>query len=592
MSRISFNLEAQEGMAVSAFMKLVEAQRRTEVGMERLVKRSKDLENAGTAAGNAVRSGLSNLANLAITGLAGGGLTAFAANTVQNLRDMRGQAIEFNDDMRGLLSVGNNLDNIGSVKAAVLDLSSAWGISRKEIAAAMFDLQSGTANLDAATQNQILKSSLQFTQLVGGELPVNMKALIKTFQIYREELGTVDMASAKVFRTGELGYMTFAEMAQLLPDVLPPAKAMGVHFDEVAGALITATQYGGKSEKTFTGVRNVILRMSKAEEEGIQLTGSLSDKLEQLSKVDPETLKRIFGDEAIAVIATLAERVKEVRQNIDEMRRTTETAVTDRVAKRLADPTAVFADVTKSTEQLTENVGLSKDYVSTFGRADNLKKFLDLGIALETSPMQKALGMDKLQSVARTFDLTMKEAGVAGDYSRLDMYVQRGVQAEIDSLRRAGKRDEADYLELAYSRRGDNGVTLPGVFKSGGFGGGVGMPYAAKPTLAKFDVTEQDAQRYLRMRAAGEVRTPGEFISRLQNERLDGAVATLGGIVPPREDAAFERAPGGAGVASETAMALAQAAADMKAASQLQYDAAEIQRQAANGRRDFNAHQE
>src|SRR5690606_18919891 len=131
--------------------------------------------------------------------------------------------------------------------------------------------------------------------LAGGDLNENLTSMVKTWQVFRGELGTVDIAQGKMFKTMEEGCLSMKDLAVLLPDILPAAKAFGVTFDEVAGSLITATQVGGRSEKTFTGIRNIITRLSAAQKEGIELTGTFAEKMEQLSSVDPDTLKRIFG---------------------------------------------------------------------------------------------------------------------------------------------------------------------------------------------------------------------------------------------------------------------------------------------------------
>lgn len=437
-----FILTADEAKAVSAFLRVVDAQKKTESQFGRTMRAG---QKADQVLGGMGRSAMNLAASFVSIGAATQAVSAF----FQTLQQYSQVNVAFEKEITPLLSLGDNLDKIGALKDQVLALSNAYGRTRQEIAGTLFDLQSGTANLDATTRKQIFEETLQLAQLTGTDLPTSMKVLTKTFQIYREELETVARTQDKVFSLAEQGYLTFEEMGNLLPDVLPAAKAMGYTFDEVGAALITATQYGGRTEKTFTGVRNVFLRMNTAAKEGVELTGAFADKLDQLAKVDPDLLKRIFGDEAIAVIATLAERSAEVRANLEALQKLPENIVDRKLAKRGTDTAYMYAQATESLKAAAENQSLGDPaWIKKFGPGELRQQFAAMGYR-DTTPVwaHSFVGTGPDPNLAQRFmrwfvDHSMIAGGYSGGVG------DHGRQLYLENLRKAGRHAEADWIEL------------------------------------------------------------------------------------------------------------------------------------------------
>lgn len=289
----------------------------------------------------------------------------FAGQALEQYRtqlgSIAGEGATMERELRPLLSLGANAANARGLRSQVIDLSTATGIARPEVAQAMFNLQSGTANLDAPTRKQLLRGGMQMTQVAGGNLDTNLTALVKAWQVYGDQVQSVDLLQGKLFTTMEQGFMTMEDLARLLPDVMPAGKAFGLSLDEIGGSLITATQVGGRNEKTFTGMRNLVTRMSNAKDEGIDLgTGDFVSKIERLAKVDPEIIKKIFGDEAITTVLTLTQNVEQLRKNIEAVGRVQPGLLQGKQTQQLGDPTTRAGQFMGMMEQYIANIPATK----------------------------------------------------------------------------------------------------------------------------------------------------------------------------------------------------------------------------------------
>lgn len=296
---------------------------------------------------------------------AGGAAVGLIARNVQELgRDLQRateEVAKFEGEITELLSLGDNLQNIDAIKNRVVGLSNALGASRQEIARTLFDLQSGTANLDQTVRDELLRSAVELNQVYGGDLPTSLRNMVKVFQIFGDSAADAATIQRRLAFTAEQGFLTFEEMAQQLPDVASAADAMGASLNEVLASLIVATQRGGKTEKTFTGVRNVFLRMSKAQKEGITLTGDFTDRLRQLNAAaedNPELLKKVFGDEALAAANNMLASVEDIDSAIGKLSGKLPD-LGDKMATRFQDASFALSEINKTLAELEKNALLN-----------------------------------------------------------------------------------------------------------------------------------------------------------------------------------------------------------------------------------------
>lgn len=239
----------------------------------------------------------------------------------QRIDEVSRSSANLNRDIRPLLSLGDNFKDIEGIRKNVLSGSTGLGRGSKEVTDAFFALQSGASNLDDTVRNDLFRSASQLAFLQNGDLAGSVNLLVKFYQNYGDQVKSVTELSDKLFATADRGALTLDELASFGPDVAAAAKIMNISMEELLGTLIVTTQQLGRNERTFTGVRNVILRMSNAQREGINLTGSFTDKLQQLSRVKPDVLKKVFGDEAISAIAVASKNSGAIADEVGRLNR-------------------------------------------------------------------------------------------------------------------------------------------------------------------------------------------------------------------------------------------------------------------------------
>ncbi len=304
----------------------------------------------GRAVGGALSSGA------VIGGAVAAGAAALAVS--KGIRESSAEALGFADSMTALLSLGNNAKNFKQIRAQVEELSITSGKSVAEIANGMFTLQSATSNLSQAIRDDLLRESIELSKANGTQLEPTLNALTTVFQIYGKEVKNVADLQNKLQLAQQRGKLTFDDLARFMPEVSAAAQAMGFSLNEVNAALTVATIKGGRSETTFTGLRNVFLRIHDAEKKGISLTGTFAEKLEQLSRVDPNTLKELFGAESIAVINNLVKGVAQFNRELEITKNVQGDIAGDTIKNRLEnDP---FFAVSERLNQKRQTIAALK----------------------------------------------------------------------------------------------------------------------------------------------------------------------------------------------------------------------------------------
>lgn len=371
-ANINFLIQAQSGQAVRAFNQLTSSQDKSTAAFERMARKGKNTTGViDNALSSAKRFGL---------GLVGAsGAVAAVRAFEQHLDNVSGKVIKFETDMKGLFSLGQNVKIMPQLREEVIQLSNASGILAEEIARAKFNIQSGASFLDNQTREDILKKAILLTRVHGGELATNTQAVTKSVNIFQDEYERVADIVSKLSFVADEAAVTIDDLATLFPDVAASAKTFGLSMDEINGGLIVTTQLLGKNERTFTGFRNVITRMSNAQKEGIKLTGDFTKKLERLSKVDPDVLKKIFGDEAIGVISVLTENTDRLTSAIERSQKAVGGLLEGKEESRLLDQTAQLVSDLEKIERMTENIGKNPTDLGMAQLAKR-KKLIDLSM--------------------------------------------------------------------------------------------------------------------------------------------------------------------------------------------------------------------
>ena len=370
------------------------------------------------------------------------GATRGGQASLKGVREETERLVAFEDELTALLSLGDDVD-FGKIKQETRDLSTAIRIPTQQIADFFFDLKSGSAALSDEMRTGIKQEAIEMKRVMGGELATSMKVLLKVFNIYGDQIESVDLAQSKLIKTGERGFLQMDELSRLLPEVANAAKAMDISIDELLGTIVRATQVGGRTERTLTGVRNVFLRMPNAVKEGVELTDDFITNIEIISKLDVNLQKKIFGDEAISAIAGLTDNTAALRTEIALMAQVTEGVGDRKLFERLADEGFALAESLGRIKQARENI---KAAGPVAGKAQTLTEEFELSrLGAEAQLPSFARFLAPVAAIDRMIRARTTIGG------RENEFLQAGAQIVAGAQERAGLTGEADLFRKRVS---------------------------------------------------------------------------------------------------------------------------------------------
>lgn len=349
MADVLFRMDADTAKAVQGVLKLAEAQTKTETSAKKTAKSLSSIEKMGKQAGDAIKGMATGFVSFqALQGAVEGYHKAMEEASRKNR--------QFETEMTGLLSLGDNIKFGTKIKDQVLSMSNATGRARSEIADLMFTAQSSAGNLSKEMQDQLVGGALDVSKLTGEGAPETLRLLVKTWQTYGDQVKDVTDLQNKLILAAEMGDTTFADLAARLPEVNSAAKAVGISFDQVLTALISLTQKQGDVGKAFTQLRNYFLLSERAFNSGLlKNTGDFIGNLKQLETLNSEQLLKIFGTENLSGAKDLAASVADIAANLKTIETTSGNIAKEKVFERFADPNYRAADTAAKAEQIVEN---------------------------------------------------------------------------------------------------------------------------------------------------------------------------------------------------------------------------------------------
>lgn len=441
MGKVVFKLDADEAKAVNSFMKVVDAQKKTERQFGKSTQAGKRFSGAMGGLGKTMMGLAGGLIGAAGVRMAIGAVT-------QSLQVARREVLGFEDEITELLALGKNVKNIRAIKNEILDMSGATGIARKEIVDAMFFAQSALSNVSKEIKEGVIKRAIELKKVMGVDLRSGVNLLSKAFSIYGKTIEDLEPIQSKLAEIAKESVLTAQEMAVYMPDVLAAAKTFGYTIEEIGGALMVATGQLGKTEKSMTGLRNVFLRMSNAEKEGIELTGDFTEQIQELSKLDPEILKKIFGIEAIPVISALVNKTDELAESIKSLHHVQKEVLKIQYWERFKDISFQFAEMSKSAKEITKNIPLTKEYAEKYGKFDMSLMMRTLGA--------KTMLPQAFQWLAKPM-VWMETMGGGGGI------LEKGRGVYIKGLRAGGEEGRARFREILW---GETATPRPSFLES------------------------------------------------------------------------------------------------------------------------------
>lgn len=261
-----------------------------------------------------------------ILGIAGYAGVAGVSNIISGLTQGAQQFIDKRQELEKAIApivmLEDNVSNMSKIRQEVSGTAVALGRSYEEVGNFYSELIGTTGNLTSGERDQLVNETKELAQLTGGSLVTAQNLLTKSYQIYGKELVNVNQLQNKLMMTQDQASITFEEMGQRLPEVLQAGQLAGVSLDDVLATTIGATRRSGSIEKTMTGQRNFYLIIEEAQKKGITLTGTYTEKVQQLANMfatNKDKMMGLFDREVVIHAKGITDAIKEITQASKEL---------------------------------------------------------------------------------------------------------------------------------------------------------------------------------------------------------------------------------------------------------------------------------
>lgn len=440
-------VDAETARAVSAYLKLVDAQSKTE-------KAARGVGKAGQEQDKSMGALVGKLGMLAAGYMTVTKAISFASDMGRNfvgVVDRVGAAnLGLERSLRGLFALNDNAMRTESIRTNILRQSAAFAQTPGAIADAVFLAESALGNMDKAVRDTMISQSLLLSQL-GTDMPTAVSGAAGALLIYQEQLkATGDQAGQtsrmmdQMVLTADLAKATQTEFFQYVTEFLSSGPARGFSFEDMLSLFPAASAISPTSRIAATRLRNVTDRLSKGEDElGIKLVGGPLEQLRQIfdaSGGDIKVFTKIFEQELAGFAYTLAKMGDDVaaaRARIDAV----EQGFSRRKLEQIrTDPRSAMADLLGSMQQAGANAPAVLAQEQWIAKA-----------AVEQSAYRAAKGMasPELQAIMEAGDFDKYQAWLKGNMP----FVQEGMTFMEQQLRGSGETRQADYLRLLYGEQ-------------------------------------------------------------------------------------------------------------------------------------------
>jgi hypothetical protein len=423
MSKMHFELSANEAQAVQAFLKLAAAQGKVKDEFKKSSKAGKEL----SAAVGEVSGSLQNLIGISF-GVAGA--IAGVKEYIQSLENIAEAKRGFERELRGLFGQGDNINRMKELRSQVLAISSAYGTGTAEAAKSIEDIQEGLGHLGDQTVEQALQASLRLSNTLGKELPAMVQLSTYAFQNFGDQLRDIGQAEDVLAELADAA----ENPAEMLAALAPGAKAAKVSLIELVATMRQFREAGGRSRETLSAHRELMQGMTEALDQGLLPKGeSYISQLKRLSALDPFMKQKIFGKEQLALINQILSKSAELEEKISGMQGDAGGELQRKSLQRLTDKDTANAEALGLAKTLSANaekgLGLSRSTASFIEDA----AFTEAGVKMAgvAGPLQ---GVAKWGSMA-----------LGGDG-----FKNLGVAQAVEQLKKAGRDAEADVMMVRH----------------------------------------------------------------------------------------------------------------------------------------------
>ena len=242
---------------------------------ELLVKIGADISGLSTGLDKANRSISGASGSLTKAGAAlSVGVTAPMTMAGKNIADV---ATDFDREMRNIQSISKENDaSLAALGQRFLDMSTDINQttdSAPNLAAGFYQIQSsGFAGANAMT---VLAASTKAGSAGLTDTETAAKGILAVLNAYGLSADDAARISDVMFRTVDVGVLTFEDLATNVGDFVATGKAAGVSFDDLAAGMATLTKGGVSPAEAATALNRVMLAFISPSKEASKLAADL-----------------------------------------------------------------------------------------------------------------------------------------------------------------------------------------------------------------------------------------------------------------------------------------------------------------------------
>ena len=192
----------------------------------------------------------------------------------QYIRQSISTVLEFNRALIELQSVSGGGFNLNLLEEDLRSLAQTAGLVKKDITDALYQILS-LRYADSGTALGKLNAMVSASVTLNTSLTSVVEVVATAFNNYGNAIGTTDNIMAIFNKTIQLGKVKLGELTNIVGQVLPIAKNLGVGLEEVSAMMDIFTIKGMSAAKAGTQTRGLFLSLIKP-------TKRLSDAYEQM----------------------------------------------------------------------------------------------------------------------------------------------------------------------------------------------------------------------------------------------------------------------------------------------------------------------
>ena len=259
----------------SSFLKLSDALHKTAEAMKYLRATT---ASAGTVAERAkkVLDGVdrsSRSLTRSLNWLAGGWKSVYTAfvggtviySTVRAIKDAVNAFLDLDREMRLVNVVARETESVlEGMKNTVLSVSSAYGLSSKEVATALYEINQAT--IVGSSALEVMRNAAKMAVAGNTDIAKSSKILAQTIKAYGKSVNESSYLTDIFFKIQERGIVTIDELAQYGGRLLATFSSAGQSVEQFGAALSTLTTRGLQANIAVTALNSLVLKLSSGNE--------------------------------------------------------------------------------------------------------------------------------------------------------------------------------------------------------------------------------------------------------------------------------------------------------------------------------------